>query len=237
MSEGKRGERNESMRSESKVAGHHGCMVDAIGKQEFFEAVSSIPLDLTESQSLKAFNFMDVDKNGWFHILQAEDVLRRAGYLPRIPATKASSMLPTRSPENAMQEMMSVECERTMALSALADQWASHELDLVNSRHKDRLKNVFTIEEQVRFDRATTAAQRTLTKAMEKQFSSIHQTFDERVRRLRGELGPNLKVAAEAKAQGDVSRQKSLLRIAVDVSSGAPSNRVRRFRICMLWNR
>jgi len=225
------------MRSESKVTGHHGCMVDAIGKQEFFEAISSIPLDLNESQALKAFNFMDVDKNGWFHILQAEDVLRRAGYLPRISATKASSMVPMRSPENAMQEMMAVECERTMALSALADQWASHELDLVNSRHKDRLKNVFTIEEQVRFDRATTAAQRTLTKAMEKQFSSIHQTFDERVRRLRGQLGPNLKLAAEGRAQGDATRQLSPLRIAVNVSSGAPLNQVRCFRICLLWNR
>ena len=224
-------QKNESMRSESKVPGHLGSIVDAIGKQEFFEAVSSVPLDLTHDQALKAFNFLDVDKNGWFHILQAEDVLRKAGYLPRIPATKTSSTVMTRSHESVMQEMIAVECERTLALSALADQWASHELDLVNSRHKDRLKNVFTIEEQVRFDRATTAAQRTLTKAMEKQFSSIHQTYDERVSRLRGQLSPTPKSGAEAKAQGHSSRRPSPLQIAVDVSSGA-SRRVR----CLLFH-
>jgi hypothetical protein len=179
----------------------------------------SIPLDLSHIQIQKAFDFLDVDKQGWFHLLQAEDVLRKAGYLPRIMTCKNSSPVNQRSQDSIVQEMMSVECERTLALSALADQWASHELDLVNSRHKDRVKHVLTVEEQVRFDRVTAAAQKTLTNAMEKQFSSIHQMFDERVRRLRVHLDPSPKPRVDANRSNSTAPGTSTPPLCSDKSS------------------
>ena len=222
-SEGLRGDsKNESLKSEHKISqsksGDSARVVNAIGKLDFLNAVTSVPLDLSHIQIQKAFDFLDVDKQGWFHVLQAEDVLRKAGYLPRVTTAKSSSPVNQRSQDSIVQEMMSVECERTLALSALADQWASHELDLVNSRHKDRVKNVLTVEEQVRFDRATAAAQKTLTNAMEKQFSSIHQMFDERVRRLRVQLNTSQKPDVDA-SKLDSSRPTTESGLRSDKSS------------------
>jgi hypothetical protein len=215
--------RNESLRSDYRASlsksGDPARAVNAIGFLDFFNAVMSIPLDLSHIQIQKAFDFLDVDKQGWFHLLQAEDVLRKAGYLPRIMTCKNSSPVNQRSQDSIVQEMMSVECERTLALSALADQWASHELDLVNSRHKDRVKHVLTVEEQVRFDRVTAAAQKTLTNAMEKQFSSIHQMFDERVRRLRVHLDPSPKLRVDANRSNSSAPGTSTPPLCSDKSS------------------
>ena len=117
-----------------------------------------------------------------------------------------------------MHEMMSVECERTVALSALADQWTARELDLVNSRHKERLINVLTTEEQVRFDRSTAAAQKSLTKAMEQQFASINELFDERVKRLRPQL------SASARAMCDAKKSSSNKSIGGEPKGTSPAN-------------
>lgn len=220
---------SEGLRRDSRSSREHlplngnladsGRAINAIGKHEFTQAMLSIPLDLNEIQVLKAFNFLNVDKQGWFHLLQAEDVLRKAGYLPRVITTKAStSNINKRSQESIMQEMMSVEYERTLALSALADQWASHELDLVNSRHKDRIKTVLTLEEQVRFDRATTSAQKALTTAMEKQFSSIHQMFDDRLKHLGIQLAPSSKPPFDPNPTGIAARISSPLLAVANVS-------------------
>ena len=103
---------NDSLRSEYRASlskgGDSARAVNAIGKLDFFNAVTSIPLDLSHTQIQKAFDFLDVDKQGWFHVLQAEDVLRKAGYLPRITSAKSFSPVNQRSQDSIVQEMMSV---------------------------------------------------------------------------------------------------------------------------------
>ena len=195
-SQGLRSEKQGRKRSFSAGLGR---IVNAISKADFFEALSKIPLNLTASQALKAFEFLDVDKNGWFHILQAEDVLRKTGYLPRAATTKATGR-PADSKDlqdSIMQEMMKVECERTMALNSLADQWTASELELVNDRKRAQVQHMPTAEEQVRFDRSTVAAQKTLSKAMERQFCVVHQMFDGRLKRLRMQLDASPKVVTD----------------------------------------
>ena len=220
-SEGLRSDsKNDRYRGDRNATGEVGRRINAIGKQDFLEALSKIPLDLTPEQTEKAFNLLDVDKNGWFRISQAEQTLRKAGYLPRINTSKSSSTTNATklSQEAIMHEMMSVECERTVALSALADQWTARELDLVNSRHKERLINVLTTEEQVRFDRSTAAAQKSLTKAMEQQFASINELFDERVKRLRPQL------SASARAMCDAKKSSSNKSIGGEPKGTSPAN-------------
>ena len=210
--------RTELRASSTRESGDVESTVNAIERQDFSDIILSIPLDLTSVQVHKVFDFLDSNKNGWFHILQAEDVLHKAGYLSRVTTTtKSSSTTFKRSQESVLHEIKSAERERNLALSALADKWAFQEIDLVH-RHKDNLKNVSTLEEQIRFERATVSAQKALTNAMEKEFSAIHNMFDERVKSLRKQLGTIAKTSPDGRINNSHPETSPPSHMSVEIS-------------------